>query len=199
MLEIFTAKWPETGREQLEPGQYELPLRDNATSAYRQLAEVFRHYAGTTFAGGLYRIHGVETAQKARDCCLQLVSEAGRVTFPFAFDWMGRHLAVDVRDPENLPVIQFDPAAGKAYESDLPFLEFHDLISEDSEEGEALSWELYREWRAQDPRAIGFDECVGLGVPLFLGGEETVGSLRRSNLEVYWELSYQLARGVSGL
>ncbi|MFF3918478.1 T6SS immunity protein Tdi1 domain-containing protein [Streptomyces sp. NPDC001852] len=199
MFDTFAVQWPETAREQLEPAQFELPLRGNATPAYQRLAEVFRHHAGTSFADGLYRIHGVETAQQARDYCLQLAPGAGRVTFPFAFDWLGRQLAVDLRDPQNLPVVQFDPAAGKAYESEMALVEFHDLISEESLAGEALSWELYREWRAQDMDPLGFDECVGLGVPLFLGGEEAVSNLQRSSLDVYWELSCQLARGVSGL
>lgn len=116
MLDNFLKRWKITAMESYDSRQRGLPLRGNPTAAYYSLSDLVREYAGATFADGLYRIHGVESAQKMRQECVRLVPNAGRVTFPFAFDWLGRQLAVDLRDPDDLPVIQFDPAAGVAYE-----------------------------------------------------------------------------------
>jgi hypothetical protein len=39
---------------------------------------------------------------------------------------------------------------------------------------------------------LGFDQCVGYDVPLFLGGADTIENLHVEDIDVYWSLTAQL-------
>ncbi|TLQ43818.1 hypothetical protein [Streptomyces marianii] len=93
-------------------------------------------------------------------------------SFPFAFDWNGRELLFDIRDPEARPryVIMVDPEEGEHYTTDLGLDEFWVVVADEDED--ALAFDYFVEWRKANPGAghVGFDQVVGYKVPLSLGG-----------------------------
>ena len=58
---------------------------------------------------------------------------------------------------------------------------------------------LYETWRAAGGAAPTYDKCIGLRVPLFLGGDEEVGNLEACDLDVYWTIFGQALRQVGPL
>lgn len=161
----------------------------------RGYPELLGQFAGMSFNGGEYRLHSVTTGP----ACQALVDE----TFPefrgrskvFAMDWMGRQFGVDfARVVDGEPqILLFDPGCGECFEIPVSFVQFHDVELVESSEA-VLAHDVYVEWRSQNPSVgvIGPTKCVGLKVPLFLGGEETATNLEMSDLEVYWSLMGQM-------
>lgn len=46
--------------------------------------------------------------------------------------------------------------------------------------------------RRAHPAPVNFDECVGYKIPLFLGGDDHIGNLQSTDLDVYWTLTGRL-------
>lgn len=64
---------------------------------------------------------------------------------------------------------------------------------------EALAGGFHSEWMAIRTVALGFDQCAGYRVPLFLGGDDAVANLGQSDIDVYWSLMGQLRLKAQGL
>jgi Domain of unknown function (DUF1851) len=149
--------------------------------------------AGTTFAHGAYRLHSARSAGHADG----LVTDAfpdfiGRIGC-FGFDWLGRQFSLDpsrgpAEDPE---VLLFDVGAGEALEIPVRFSNFHDEELVEYTDA-ALAIDFFRSWRQQNPNTLTFDTCVGYRVPLFLSGEDNVGNLELTDIDVYWTLTGQM-------
>ncbi|GAA2216067.1 hypothetical protein GCM10009850_115360 [Nonomuraea monospora] len=91
-----------------------------------------------------------------------------------------------------------EPGAGEVLEIPLPFSEFHEgELVEYADE--ALAKSFYEQWRATDAAPLGFGECVGYGVPLFLGGEDGLANLGRCDIAMYWHIAGELRRGTAEL
>ncbi|GAB3933043.1 hypothetical protein GCM10029976_039830 [Kribbella albertanoniae] len=157
------------------------------------LQEVRARFGGCTFRDGLYRIHGESSAAVAKAWVDDAFPEfKGRFEI-FGFDWLGRQFAADrargeASDPE---VMLIEPGAGEALEIPVPFSKFHDEELVDYSD-EALAVNFYAQWRSQSPGSLGFDQCAGYQVPLFLGGKDQVENLELSDIEVYWGIMGQL-------
>ena len=50
-----------------------------------------------------------------------------------------------------------------------------------------------------DMFGIEFDRCLGLKIPAFLGGEETLENLDPSDMDVYWSFNAQIYNQVKDL
>jgi hypothetical protein len=114
----------------------------------------------------------------------------------FGFDWLGRQFAVDSRGrrDEDPAVLLFEPGTGEVLEICAHFSMFHDgeLIEF---KNEALASHFFAQWRAAAGASVGFSECVGYRVPLFLGGKDQVDNLEIIDLDVYWTIVGQLRTG----
>lgn len=163
--------------EQLSPGFSEFML-DNG---------------GCSYDGGLYRVLPLSRI----DCWNSLVCEAfpqytGKIVC-FGFDWLGRCFALDAtrhRDGQLL-VMLLEPGTGKPLKAPVTFSEFHNVELVEYK-NDSLASDFFSEWLQNGGEEPEMDECVGYKKPLFLGGEDTVDNLEKSDLEVYWSICSQL-------
>lgn len=163
------------------------------------LTGLFQQMAGTTLSHGFLRFHTPESAAKSAAACARLIDGFEGSFHPFAFDWLGREVALDIRVGETRRlVIVVDPGGGEYLGTECDLDEWHEVVAG---EEDALAFSFYEEWRAADPSAgaLSRDQAVGYKVPLFLAGEDEVENLHLVDREVYFELCTQAALQVRDL
>lgn len=188
MLQKFLSKYHVTDRLEL--------AGESGWQVPREVEELFHDAAGCTFNNGLYRVHTPRTAAASTALCSRMIDGlAGRI-YCFAFDWLGRNLALEFQEGAEPLVIIVEPGAGEHMESEATIREFHEEVV--VEDPTALAEGLFQEWCAAHPGFGGlpYDECVGYRVPLFLGGEDELENLEKAPYDVYWEICVQLRTGV---
>ncbi|MFI6642493.1 T6SS immunity protein Tdi1 domain-containing protein [Streptomyces sp. NPDC050504] len=165
------------------------------------LIGLFAKAAGRTLANGFLRFHTPGSAHTSYAACARMIEGIEGRYYPFAFDWTGRELLFDVRDPESRPryVIAVDPAEGEYLRTRLTLEEFFGAVADEDED--ALAFPYFQEWRRANPEAgpLGFDQVVGYKVPLSLGGPDEVGNMELTDRRVYFELCTQLALQIRDL
>ncbi|MEU6708029.1 T6SS immunity protein Tdi1 domain-containing protein [Streptomyces wuyuanensis] len=185
-LDVLVRRFPETGAVETGEGDHYLPPA---------LAPLFGQMAGRTLAGGFLRFHTPASAHESYALCARLIGGLEGRCFPFAFDWNGRELLLDIRDPEARPryVIMVDPEEGEHYTTDLGLDDFFVAVADEDED--ALAFAYFDEWRKADPGAgpVGFDQVVGYKVPPSLGGADDVANLELTGRQVYAEMCAQIA------
>ncbi|WP_193213716.1 T6SS immunity protein Tdi1 domain-containing protein [Luteolibacter marinus] len=114
----------------------------------------------------------------------------------FGYDWLGRVFALDQRnDEEQWQILMIEPGAGEAMKIPASFAEFHNVELVEYA-ADALAEPFFEEWVASGGAAPRRLECVAYKVPLFLGGEDVIGNLEMSDMEVYWHLCGELRRSI---
>jgi hypothetical protein len=170
-----------------------------AAAGYVELSALM---AGSTFQNGLYRIHNSASGPAALEAIGEGFPEFTDRVRPFGFDWLGRQFALDlarVRGGEPL-VLMFEPGTGEALEIPATLIEFHETELVDHGDA-ALAEPFFEEWSAghRSELPIAFDQCVGYRQPLFLGGQDDLGNLELTDMEVYWSFCGQLRIQILGL
>ncbi|MEJ7832926.1 MAG: T6SS immunity protein Tdi1 domain-containing protein [Nocardioides sp.] len=155
---------------------------------------------GASLSGGLFRWFDADAqvlwGALAR-AAFPLLSERIR---PFAADWLGRQFALDLGrlDGDRQPqILLLDVGAGEVLEVPTSLRGFHEeelVTFHDA----AVASAFYQDWRQRtgDAEPLSLRECVGYTVPLFLGGEDSVENLSRTDADVYWTLTGQLLEQV---
>lgn len=157
----------------------------------------FDTLGGKSFNGGLYRTVHPADLHFWRERLQLAFAGYERQVVCFGYDWLGRVFGVAwEREEEGRPdVLMFDLASGDVFEIPANLITFHDSEIIKSAEP-ALAVSLYEKWRASGGAAPAYDKCIGLRVPLFLGGEEEVDNLEACDLDVYWSIFGQVLRQV---
>jgi hypothetical protein len=162
--------------------------------------EFFRRYSGASFNQGLYRIHLIDHIDHWTANVVQAFPSFSKRITCFAFDWLGRHFALDHgrRVQGSALILMLEPGTGQALEIPATVEAFHDdeLIEYPEE---CLAASFYRDWRATGGSAPSPTQCVGYSRPLFLGGEDAVGNLELTDMDVYWSICAQLLAKVRSL
>lgn len=110
----------------------------------------------------------------------------------FGYDWHGRILAIDA-DAKLL--VAFDAAQDGAFElcsSDIPVRDL--LFGED----DILEGEAYKRWR-HEHEAVEYPNCISYEIPFYLGGKDEISNMQPMSLDLYWNLSMQIADQVRNL
>ncbi|MFF0483001.1 T6SS immunity protein Tdi1 domain-containing protein [Streptomyces sp. NPDC004435] len=188
-LEILLRRFPVTDTaEPTAPAEGRHPVP--AT-----LAGLFERAAGSILVDGFLRFHTPDSARESYEACARMIEGVEGRYYPFAFDWTGRELLFDIRDPEARPryVIAIDPAEGEHFTTGLTVDEFFEAAADEDED--ALAFPYFQEWREANPGTgpLGFGEVVGYKVPLALGGSDDVANMEVTDQRVYFELCTQLA------
>jgi hypothetical protein len=160
------------------------------------LRPLFDAVSGVTLDDGFYRFHTQRSAQLGSIACAKLIGGFTSRYHSFAFDWLGREIAANVRSGE---VIVVDPGGGEHLKSSVGIDSWHDAVA--SEEDDPMLYPFYQEWRAANPHAgpLRADQAVGYEVPLFLGGRDELDNLELTDRDVYFEICTQLAVKSRGL
>lgn len=195
MLEKFSNVFKTTGRIEDE---YDIKLKVKAESilseGFKNIERLIRSFGGQSFNHGLYRIHTFSSSLYWTNLTTSYFRKYKGKVYSFGYDWLGRHFLLDCLaylKGKDLIYI-FDPAEGRAYEIPLSIEQFHEeeLIEYTNE---ALEKETFEEWRNKnDSIDLAFKDCVGYKTPLFLGGEDIIANYEIIDLDVHWEISYQL-------
>ncbi|GAA3933403.1 hypothetical protein GCM10022244_47360 [Streptomyces gulbargensis] len=184
-FEVLLRRFPVTGITETGDDGREVPPT---------LTDLFRKAAGRTLADGFLRFHTPASAFTSYEACARLIEGVEGRFFPFAFDWSGRELLFDIRDPEARPryVIMIDPAEGEYYKTGLGLDEFFEAVADEDED--ALAYPCFEDWRDAHPGTVplAFDQVVGYKVPLALGGEDDVANMELTDRQVYFELCTQI-------
>lgn len=154
--------------------------------------ELLTKFGGSTFENGLYRLHS------GRDIPMwTLYVESafpqfkGRIVC-FAFDWLGRHFALDKKrvNDHQMQVLLFEPGAGEVMQIPANFHLFHnsELVQF---RNDALASDFFSQWLDSGGTSPNHAQCIGYKVPLFLGGTDTIDNLEVSDMDVYWAVCTQ--------
>jgi len=158
-----------------------------------EFCECIKELGGKTFNSGLYRVYRGDQIQQATDSMKKAFPEMKDRIICFSFDWLGRNFAIDLYRKENEKplVLLLEPGAGEAMQIPVSIIDFHndELVNHTND---ALAVDFFKEWRSQTNLAIGYHQCVGYKVPLFLGGDDTVDNLELFDMDVYIDICGQL-------
>lgn len=158
--------------------------------------ELLLEYGGKSFDQGLYTIHTFRDSLKWTDLLSHYFEKYDGEVISFAHDWMGRQFCVPTKSNEC--IIVFDPATLEDLFVNENLIDFHNNILIDKVG--FLAVDLFDNALKQ-LRITGIDhyKCLGFKTPLFLGGKEEVWNYEVSDLEVYWDLEFQLYTQVKNM
>lgn len=151
--------------------------------------DFLKTYGGKSFLNGLYRLYSTADAAKWNEIVGQgFPGYAGRISV-FGYDWLGRIFAVNLKTGT---VLLFEPGTGEVLDIPADFTDFHNVEIVEYHE-DSLASRFFEEWfEANDHYVLPHDKCAGYKVPLFLNGEDGIGNLEVSDMEVYWGIMAQL-------
>lgn len=111
-------------------------------------------------------------------------------SYCFAFDWVGRQYAVNYSDGKTL-ILLLDPATVEVFELEADIQSFLNEETDDFKNGH-LEIEKFNTLSKKIAPNLKFSQCIGFKKFLFLGGKDELDNFEVSDMEVYWELSYQV-------
>jgi hypothetical protein len=161
--------------------------------------ECMTRFGGESFNDGVFRFH--------------LISDIGRWTgivreaFPsyqsrlicFAYDWLGRHFAIDLlrKEGNQCLILLAEPGTGETLEIPATLENFLDIELVDHADS-ATACNFYQEWRVSGGARPTAGQCVGYKVPLFLGGVDDLPNLEVTDMDVYWSIHGQILNRIRG-
>lgn len=157
--------------------------------------ELFSSNNGESFGDGLYRLHDFGKIDYWNEFIAKGFPDFSGRIMCFGYDWLGRQFALDNQREENdqALILMFEPGTGEVLEIPCNFVEFHNDEIPNYHDA-CLASEFYESWKKANQTTVQHDECVGYKVMLFLGGEDTLENLEKSNLDVYWEICNNVLR-----
>ena len=155
--------------------------------------EIIPRLSGTSFEGGLYRVHDNFMSQKWTKVVTEVFHQyEGRVKC-FGCDWLGRQFALDFErvDEGNPQILLFQVGTGQVYEVPAGIIGFHDHILIEMAEP-TLERSLYQNWREAGNPKLNPSQCAGYKVPPIVGGRDEIENLILIDMEVEWQITAQL-------
>lgn len=166
---------------------FDVKIGDGEKSKCDELADFRSKYQGMSFGNGVYRVFDDTNVDKWKRIITEGYPDFENCFEPFAYDWMGRCFAVNLRNGKMGNVLMFEIGTADVLEIPCNFMSFHEEeipLYHDS----CLASSFFNEWRINNNNDLQNDKCVGYKIPLFLGGTDTVDNLEVSDMEVYWHI-----------
>ena len=166
----------------------------------RGFIELFSLYNGDSFGEGLYRLHDISNIDYWNENIAKAFPEFSKRLSCFGYDWLGRQFALDKQRMTDgqAQILMFEPGTGEVLEIPRNFIEFHNDEIPNYHDA-CLASEFFRNWKAINKTTLKHDVCVGYKVMLFLGGQDTIENLEKSNMDVYWEICSSLIKQTKNL
>lgn len=189
----FFKSYSITADAQNPPGEFPADIQDVG------FKRVISALGGKTFENGLYRVLQIAQLDAARLVMERIFPEYAGQIRPFAYDWLGRHFAIDLKSsPEDPEILMLEVGAGEAMIVPGTIESFHDDVLLENRSA-ALASEFWEGWQELHPEPLAFSDCVGYKIPLFLGGEDDYPNLEVIDLDVYLEICAQMREKIRGL
>ena len=160
----------------------------------QDLKDAITSLGGKSFNDGLYRVYRGDEITAVTKTVVDAFPEYADQIIVFAADWLGRQFAVDYgRTEGGKPlVLLIEVGAGEAAQIPCSIIQFHNEELTEYQD-DALALPFFKQWAKGDPKSeVGYSDCIGYKVPLFLGGEDTVENLERINMALYIDVCGQL-------
>ena len=162
-------------------------LADN--NKLKNIDDFLQEYEGQSFFNGLYRIFYASDVVKWTEIVHKSFPLYSSNIKIFAFDWLGRILAMDL---ENNTVLLYEPGTGEVIDIPDNFVDFHNSLIPKYPQ-DCLAFDFFNEWYiANNHYTLKHNQCAGYKIPLFLNGKDTIENLEVSDMEVYWEIMMPL-------
>lgn len=164
---------------------YNLKIEDDRSSTADVMSMFRRKYHGMSFGNGIYRVFNDNDIEKWRKIITKGYPDFENCFEPFAYDWLGRCFAVDLRNDKKDKILMFEIGTADVLEIPCSFIDFHEEeipLYHDS----CLASNFFNEWKENNSDELQHDKCAGYKIPLFLGGNDTIDNLEISDMEVYW-------------
>lgn len=184
MIDFFLKKYSLTSKN--DNSSRDKELYSNLPKAFVGLISKI---GGAVFENGILRIHTFESSLHWAVKLERYFTDKKEYIYPFAFDWLGRHFCIN---SQNGTVYMFDSAMFELFAlpgSVSSFFE-NDLVDDsDALLGISLFNTVCAKLKIEK---LEFEQCIGYKVPLYLGGKDEIQNFEIQNLEVYWEIMYQI-------
>lgn len=196
MFDHFNASFQVTDRESRESDQSILAAVEPYAPGFSRL---IGDYGGGTFESGLYRLHGSGDLLAWTENVSAAFPKLENRIICFAFDWLGRHFALDRKRVVDgqMQVLLLEPGAGEVMQIPADLQAFHNVELVEYR-NDALASDFFFRWTDSGGAPPAYNQCVGYKVPLFLGGSDDEQNLELSDMDVYWTICGQLLNGSSG-
>jgi hypothetical protein len=162
-----------------------------------ELEILFRECGGAVVNSGLYRVHTPQSCEFWSRILNKYFAGYGGKIYPFGFDWLGRQFAIN--GSNSKVIASFDPATIQGYELEESIVSFHNtdmVVNRDDTVSENAFGLFLKELGVNK---LSYNECIAHKVPLFLGGTDDISNFQVLDVEVHWEMQYQIYNQVKNL
>jgi hypothetical protein len=161
----------------------------NKLSGHDDLKCLLTQYGSKQVDNGLFRIHSLGSSFFWTNISTSYFPKYVNNVYCFGYDWMGRQFGILL---ETMDVIfMFDPATGQTMELSQSLEGF---FNEDLVEfkDETFGTEYFGSLNYLIGKGLDSKKCIGFAKPLLLGGEDSLSNYELTDMEMYWELNYQI-------
>ena len=170
MYSPFQSAFTETGRV---PSAENAELLGKIEPYANGFSSFMNRFGGVSFDNAVYRIHTIQDILVWTDNVERaLPNYKGRIIC-FAFDWLGRHLALDKGKIENdqMNVLLLEPGTGEALNIPASFSDFHNVELVEYR-NDVLASSFHADWIGSGCAPPKHNQCAGYKVSLFLNGSQ---------------------------
>jgi hypothetical protein len=195
-LNKFLTSFSLSGRNDIYSERYkEVGLL--ALSKIPEVSNLFEQFSGAIFEDGLFKIHNIGSFYLWTELTFEYFKKFKGKSYCFAFDWVGRQYAVNYSENKSR-ILMLDPATAEAFElqTDIESFFNEDLIES---KGDLFEVDNFIYLKKKIFNQLKFEECLGFQQFLFLGGKVELDNYELIDMEVYWELNYQVFCKTQGL
>lgn len=155
--------------------------------------EFVNQFGGKQFGGGLFVVFKENDLEKWTQIISNTFEEFNGLFKVFAYDWLGRCFAIDLRKNTKNHILMFEIGTNEVLEIPYELREF--LEKEIPLYTDAcLADKFFEEWSEHSKKKLQYERCAGYKIPLFLGGEDDIDNIEDSDMEVYWEVITQVIK-----
>ncbi|MEP6612670.1 MAG: T6SS immunity protein Tdi1 domain-containing protein [Mucilaginibacter sp.] len=195
-LDSFFRSFRQSGKDATYLKQYE-EVGLTAVSNLPELCELFEKLSGTSFENGLFKIHTVGSFYLWTEIAFEYFKKYKGNSYCFAFDWVGRQYAVNYSGGKT-SILLLDPATAEVFKLETDIQSFLNEETDDFKNSH-LEIERFNTLSENVASNLRFGQCLGFKKFLFLGGKDELNNFEVNDMEVYWELSYQVYCKTRGL
>lgn len=182
-----------TSRNVFYLAEYEVDFPSE--SAQNDIFHIISEFGGCTINHGLFRFHTLGSSFIWTKYVTNYFADHSDAFYCFGFDWMGRQFAMSTAKKDV--VYMFDPATVEVFvlNQNLKNFLFENLLETDVDSFEKEYFNVLN--ANKNDLAIG--DCYGYTTPLFLGGGDEMANISVTDMEVYWEINFQLYNKIKNL
>lgn len=161
------------------------------------LVELLETCGGRVYDKGLYSVYDFKQSRIWASELSVYFPHYNSQFLPFGHDWMGRQFCLSTAKANHIHI--FDPGSFEDLYVEVSLYDFHnELLTADKHD--FFASDLFEAGLSElRLSGVGSSQCLGLKIPLFLGGEDEPSNYSVSDLQVYWNIHYQLYKQTHGM